>query len=77
MKRVTLLLLASLTVSLGLRAQAVNLIFDTDMGNDIDDAMALAMIHSLQGRDACRLLAVTSSKDNPKSAAFIDALNTF
>ena len=77
MKHVALLLLASLTVSLGLQAQAVNLIFDTDMGNDVDDAMALAMIHSLERRDACRLLAVTSSKDHPQSVAFIDALNTF
>ena len=76
MKRVIMLLLVSLTVSLGLRAQ-VNLIFDTDMGNDVDDSMALAMIHSLERRDACRLLAVTSSKDHIKSVAFIDALNTF
>jgi inosine-uridine nucleoside N-ribohydrolase len=53
------------------------LIFDTDMGNDIDDAMALAMIHALQRRGACELLAVTSTKDEPKSAAFIDALNHF
>jgi inosine-uridine nucleoside N-ribohydrolase len=55
----------------------VRLIFDTDMGNDIDDALALCMIHSLQSRDECELLAVTSSKDNEFSAAFIDAVNTF
>ncbi len=55
----------------------VKLIFDTDMGNDIDDAMALAMIHTLERRGACELLAVTSTKDHPKSAAYIDAVNTF
>ncbi len=55
----------------------VKLIFDTDMGNDIDDAMALAMIHSLQRRGSVELLAVTSTKDHPLSAAFIDALNTY
>ena len=55
----------------------VKLIFDTDMGNDVDDAMALAMIHALEKRGACELLAVTSTKDHPLSAAFIDALNTF
>jgi len=55
----------------------VKLIFDTDMGNDIDDAMALAMIHTLQRRGAVNLLAVTSTKDHPKSAAYIDAVNTF
>ncbi len=57
-------------------AKPVPLIFDTDMGNDIDDAMALALIHNLEKRGACRLLAVTSTKDHPKSAAFIDAPNT-
>lgn len=55
----------------------VKLIFDTDMGNDVDDALALAVIHTLERRGACELLAVTSTKDHPKSAAFIDALNTF
>lgn len=55
----------------------VKMIFDTDMGNDIDDAMALALIHQLQRRDAIHLLAVTSTKDHPKSAAYIDALNTW
>jgi len=71
----------SLVLSCGLLsplpANPVPIIFCTDMGNDIDDAMALAMIHSLESRAACELLAVTSSKDHPKSAAFIDATNTF
>ena len=58
-------------------AAPVKMIFDTDMGNDIDDAMALAMIHQLERRGAVELLAVTSTKDHPLSAAFIDALNTF
>ena len=36
----------------------VPIIFDTDMGNDIDDAMALAIIHQLERRGAVELLAV-------------------
>lgn len=59
------------------RAEPVKMIFDTDMGNDIDDAMALAMIHQLQRRGLVDLLAVTSTKDHPLSAAYIDALNTY
>jgi inosine-uridine nucleoside N-ribohydrolase len=55
----------------------VRLIFDTDMGNDIDDALALAVIHALQSRNECQLLAVTSTKDNPFSGAYIDLVNTF
>jgi inosine-uridine nucleoside N-ribohydrolase len=57
--------------------EPVRLIFDTDMGNDIDDALALGVIHALQSRGECRLLAVTSSKDNEFSAPFIDLVNTF
>ena len=55
----------------------VPLIFDTDMGNDVDDAMALSMIHAFQSRGECRLLAVTVTKDNPYAAAVVDLLNTF
>ncbi len=58
-------------------AEPVRLIFDTDMGNDIDDALALGVIHALQTRGECQLLAVTSTKDNPYSAAYIDLVNTF
>ena len=31
-------------------AEPVRLIFDTDIGNDVDDALALAVIHALQSR---------------------------
>ena len=45
----TILLLLSIPQSL-MAKEPVKLIFDTDMGNDIDDAMALAMLHSLVSR---------------------------
>jgi len=77
MKTILLTLLAVPCLATITLAEPVKMIFDTDMGNDIDDAMALAMIHSLARRGAVELLAVTSTKDHPKSAAFIDALNTF
>jgi inosine-uridine nucleoside N-ribohydrolase len=70
-------LLLSLLFSSLATAAPVKLIFDTDMGNDIDDLMALSMIHSLQKRGACELLAVTITKDHPQAAAFVDAVNTF
>lgn len=56
---------------------AVPLIFDTDIGNDCDDVLALGMIHALQSRGECRLLAVTITKDNELAAAFTDVVNTF
>ena len=55
----------------------VPLIFDTDIGNDVDDVLALGMIHALQSRGECELLAVTISKDHELAAAFTDAVNTF
>ena len=36
-------------------AQPPGVIFDTDMGNDVDDALALAMLHALESRGECRL----------------------
>jgi len=52
-------------------------IFDTDIGNDVDDALALGILHALESRGKCRLLAVTVTKDHPQAASFVDAVNTF
>src|SRR5262245_38144800 len=57
--------------------EPVRVIFDTDIGDDIDDVLALAMLHALERRGECRLLAVTVSKDSPWSGPFVDAINTF
>ncbi len=55
----------------------VPLIFDTDLGNDCDDVLAMGVIHSLQSRGECELLAVTITKDNELAAPFADVVNTF
>lgn len=55
----------------------VKLIFDTDIGNDIDDALALAMLHTLVDRGEAELLAVTVNKDNPWAAVYVDVVNHF
>lgn len=55
----------------------VPLIFDTDIGNDCDDVLAMGVIHALQTRGECELLAVTITKDHELAAAFADAVNTF
>jgi hypothetical protein len=56
--------------------EPVRLILDTDMGNDIDDLFALAMIHALETRAEVNLLAVTITKDNRYAAPFISLVNT-
>ena len=67
------LLLASLLCA----AEPVRLIFDTDMGNDVDDALALAVLHALESRGEAKLLAVTLSKDNRYAAPYVNLVNTF
>ncbi|HEY4307971.1 MAG TPA: nucleoside hydrolase [Pirellulales bacterium] len=59
------------------KSPPVPIIFDTDIGNDIDDALALGVIHALANRGECRLVAVTISKDHPLCAPYIDLVNTF
>ncbi len=58
-------------------SEPARIIFDTDMGNDVDDAMALALLHALQSRGECHLLAVTLTKKDPLAGPFVDAINTF
>jgi inosine-uridine nucleoside N-ribohydrolase len=58
-------------------AEPVRIIFDTDMGNDIDDALALSVLHALESRGESRLLAVTLTKDNRWAAPFVDLVNHF
>ncbi|MBI1310509.1 nucleoside hydrolase [bacterium] len=75
------LLLASVSIPLlsatTLAAEPTPVIFDTDIGNDVDDVLALGMIHALQTRGECELLAVTITKDHELAASFTDAVNTF
>jgi inosine-uridine nucleoside N-ribohydrolase len=58
-------------------AEPVRIVFDTDMGNDVDDAIALATLHALETRGEVKILAVTITKDNRWAAPFVDLMNTF
>lgn len=65
---------------LGLAAEAAEtprIIFDTDMTGDVDDVLALAMLHTLADAGKCELLGVTVSKSHPLTGPFVDAVNTF
>src|SRR5579863_5229987 len=52
-------------------------IFDTDMGNDVDDALALAMLHALSDRGECRLIGVTLTNGNPSAVPYVQLVNNF
>ena len=53
------------------------IIFDTDLGPDIDDALALAMLHAYEKRGLAKLAAVTVSRNSGASATYADLVNTF
>jgi inosine-uridine nucleoside N-ribohydrolase len=55
----------------------VKIIFDTDIGNDVDDALALGLLHALMNRGACELLGVTITRSDELAGPFVDAVNTF
>jgi len=77
MKRILVFIFAVLLTALTYAAEPVRIVFDTDIGNDVDDAMALAVTHALQNRGECELLAVTITKDNRYAAPMVSLLNTF
>ena len=79
MKQLSLLLLALGTLCAcnapqprELAPQAI--IFETDMGNDIDDAMALDLLFKNMDQGNINLLAVSVHKNNPYSAEYIDIM---
>ena len=55
----------------------ISVIFETDMGNDVDDALALDMIYKYMETWKLDLLAVMSNKNSEYSAEFIDIMNTW
>jgi inosine-uridine nucleoside N-ribohydrolase len=62
---------------LAMAADPVRIIFDTDMGNDVDDALALSMLHAFESRGEAKILAVTITKDNRWAPPFVDLVNVF
>ncbi len=52
-----------------------NIIFETDMGNDVDDAWALDMLHKYADRGQARILAVMLNKEGLGPCRFVEVLN--
>lgn len=78
MKRLLLILLPLLLAACSAGPQGpVHMIIETDMGNDIDDALALAMALRAVDEGQVQLLAVGCHKNSPSAAAFTDAVCTW
>ncbi len=58
-------------------AKPLNIIFDTDMGNDIDDALALQMLLNYEKAGRLNLLGITICKANPHAIPFVDGYCRF
>lgn len=57
--------------------QPISVIFDTDMGNDIDDALALDMLFKYIDQDKINLLAIMNNKGSKFSTPFLDIMCTW
>ncbi len=57
----------------------VGIVFDCDLGDSIDDTLALAFLHGLarQENPECRLVSVSITKSNLQAAAFAQATGRF
>ena len=57
----------------------VGIIFDCDLGDSIDDTLALGFLHGLatQEHPECRLASVSITKSNLQAAAFAEATGRF
>ena len=82
----TLLLLMGLWLALGMqarkqprsnRSEPMNIIFETDMGNDVDDALAIDMLYKYDRERQINLMAVMLNKEGEFPPKYIDLLNTW
>jgi len=55
----------------------VGIIFDSDMGNRIDTVLAMALLYGLDGKNEARVVSISVSKANLKSAALSEVIGRF
>lgn len=70
-----LLILSVLTGTTSLYAGRIPVIFDTDLGNDVDDAIALSMLYSYADEGKVDILAIGLSKGGRYPAECLDIFN--
>ncbi len=72
-----LLAAAACTAQPAATPEPIRLIVETDMGNDIDDALAFDLIYKAMDDGLVDLLAVGNHKQSPTATDYIDILNTW
>lgn len=56
---------------------STGIVFDSAMGERIDDILGLAVLYGLDGKNECRVVSVSTSKSNLKSAALSEVIGRF
>lgn len=62
---------------LGQGKPPLGVVFDSDMGSGIDDALALAMLFGFEGKNESRVISISVCNSNLQAAAFCDAVARF
>ena len=75
--RKIIFLFLGLWLALGVQARRLNIIYETDMGNDVDDALAIDMLYKYVRQGQIRLMAVMLNKEGEFPPQYIDLLNTW
>lgn len=57
--------------------EPIKVIFETDMGNDIDDVLALDMLYKYQDMGKAHILMISNNKPNVHTIPFLDIMNVF
>jgi len=55
----------------------LKVILDTDFGDDGDDLLSLMMLHYMQDRGECEIVAIGQANSNKESPLAIDVVNTY
>lgn len=78
MRKVFMLTVLAVLVLAGCsRTSGVNLIMETDIGNDVDDALAMDMLYKYHESGKINLLAVCVNKEGAAPGEFVDIMNTW
>jgi purine nucleosidase len=59
------------------QAQPIKIILDTDIDSDVDDAGAMAMIHTLEKHGVVEILGIIVTSDDPYAPSCADAINHY
>ena len=70
-------ILCAAGMQIGVNAGPVKIILDVDLAEDVDDAGALAVLHSLADRGEAEILATMVSSKNESVGPCLDAINTW